>query len=40
MKTGGQGWGKAQDWFLPPPYRNGLGGERSYQSLTRKRPCQ
>ena len=38
MQTGRQGWGKAQDSFLPP-LRSRLGEGRSYLTHTQSWPC-
>ena len=39
VQTGRQGWGKAQDSFLPPPRRSRLGEGRSYQTHDQNWPC-
>ena len=39
MQTGRQGWGKAQDSFLPPLHRSHLGEGRSYLTHNQSWPC-
>ena len=40
VQTGQQGWGKAQDSFLPLPRRSRLVEGRSYQTHSQSWPCQ
>ena len=39
MQTRRQGWGKAQDSFLPPLRRSRLGEGRSYLTQNQSWPC-